>query len=54
MPAAFEEALVRSHDRDALLRALAGMVSVLLREGADAVRAAARIETELHELLQEG
>jgi hypothetical protein len=51
--ASFEDGLVRSLDREALLRALAGTVSVLLRESADAVDSAARIEPELRELLQE-
>jgi hypothetical protein len=47
----FEEALVRSLDREALLQALAATVNVLLRESAKAVDAAPAIESELRELL---
>ena len=51
--ATFEDALVRSLDREALLRALAGTVGVVLRESAEmADDAAARVEAELRELLR--
>jgi hypothetical protein len=51
--ASFEEALVGSLDREALMRALAGTVRVLLRESAQVADAAAKVEPELRELLQE-
>jgi hypothetical protein len=48
----FEETLVPSLERSALLGALAGTISVLLRESADAVDAVAQVEPELRELVR--
>jgi len=48
----FEETLVRPLDRDALLGALAGTISILLRESAGAVDAVAQVEPELRELVR--
>lgn len=48
--AATEQALVRSLDRDELLRALAAAVGALLREAEDVRELAAKVEPQLHEL----
>ena len=48
----FEETLVRPLDRDALLCALAGTITILLRESAGAVDAVAQVEPELRELVR--
>jgi hypothetical protein len=48
----FEETLVRSLERGALLGALGGTISVLLRESSDAGDAVAQVEPELRELVR--
>jgi len=48
--AAFEGAIVRSLDRDELLRALAAAVEALLRETAEVEELAAKVEPQLREL----
>jgi hypothetical protein len=48
--AATEDALVRSLDRDELLRALAAAVGALLREADDVRELATKVEPQLHEL----
>jgi hypothetical protein len=51
--ASFEDALVPSLDHGALLGALAGTVSVLLRESAETVDTVAWVEAELRELVRD-
>ena len=50
--AAPEDALVRSLDRDELLRALAAAVGALLREANDVRELATKVEPQLRELIR--